>query len=259
MRLDVQRILRRCSTPFFLPDERPHDGDQASLSDVLDRLELGRRGCIRACKEQGCSKYRKDVPRFHPSSPSFISNWSFCTGKARLRLRWTWPQFAAGQEHAERPWPMLNGSGSHRLPIRECEALDPDALEHGSPRRQTRSTDYTTHGLAECQSDDASRVGRYAGRLQDRRDLRGVGCRPGGDIANAAPGQVSLPDVRTRSSGPDDRPCFESASLGRVEAALVLVSAGFGLRGCGIPRCRFSGRRARRIVALRLLLRGRAR
>ena len=63
------------------------------------------------------------------------------------------------QAPAERPWSMLNGSGSGRPPIRECEILDPGALEHETPRCQTRSTDYTTHGLPECQSNDASRVG----------------------------------------------------------------------------------------------------
>ena len=47
---------------------------------------------------------------------------------------------------------MLNGSGSGQLPIRECDALDPGALEHETPRRQTRSTDYTTHWLPKCQA-----------------------------------------------------------------------------------------------------------
>ena len=47
---------------------------------------------------------------------------------------------------------MLNGSGSGQLPIRECDSLDPGALEHEPPRRQTRSTDYTTHWLPECQA-----------------------------------------------------------------------------------------------------------
>ena len=160
-------------------------------------------------------------------------------------------------------------AGSGRLPIRECGALDSGALEHETPRCQSRSTDYTTHGLSECQSNDGSRVGRYAKRLRDRHDLRGVGRRSGGDIANAVPGQVSLPDVRERSPGPDDRPCFESASPGRAEPAAVLVPAGFGLRGCGILHCRFAdrrprrvtGRRTRRVVSLRLhlQLRGHAR
>ena len=163
------------------------------------------------------------------------------------------------QAPAERPWSMLNGSGSGRPPIRECEILDPGALEHETPRCQTRSTDYTTHGLPECQSNDASRVGRYAGRLRDRRNLRSVGRRPGGDIANPVPGQVSLSNVRERSPGPGNRPCFESASPVRAEPAAVPVSVGVGLRGCGILHCRFAGRRARRVVPLRIHLQGHAR
>ena len=91
----------------------------------------------------------------------------------------------------------------------------------------------------------------------------------GAGLAARVTGPVLLLNVRERSPGPGHRPCFESASPGRAEPAAVTVSVGFRLRlrGCRILHCRFAGRgirrvtgrRTRRVVPLRLLLRGHAR
>ena len=51
---------------------------------------------FRRCDENKSAGVAND----HSSSPRFISYWSFRTGKARLRLRWNWPQFAASRNHA---------------------------------------------------------------------------------------------------------------------------------------------------------------
>ena len=71
----------------------------------------------------------------------------------------------------------------------------------------------------------------------------------GAGLAARVPGPAQFLDVRKISPGPDNRPCLESASPGQAEPALVLVSVGFRLRGCGILHCRFAGRRTSRSVS----------
>ena len=102
-------------------------------------------------------------------------------------------------------------------------------------------------------SNDTSHPGMDGGDFGERHRR---GRRPG----RAGPRPcVALGACGKSSLWPGNRPCFESASPGQAEPSPVLVSVGFRLRGCGILHCRFAGRHARRIVPLRLHLRGCAR
>ena len=205
MRLDVQRILQRSSTPFRLPGRKAASRRSASLSDVLDRLELSRRRCIRTCKEQGCGEYREDMPRFHPSSPRFVPNRSSCTRKgslprrfdarARAYLRKALPihevafpvhvQLASSDSQFQRG--VERQPSDFRLPIdREQHRCEHDA-QNGKAKQASKKTPPTpfpegNENAAAAVSRIRRRTGMGAGRLariepvgdQDSRTLIGA-------------------------------------------------------------------------------------